>query len=94
VVLVDGEAALYVERNGKGLVTMPAFERVAPVALAALRGLAENASRRELSIERVDGEAVLTSPLRGQLEQAGFAREYLGLTLRAPGLAHPQARSA
>jgi len=94
VVLVDGEPALYVERSRKGLVTLPALERNAELAIKALRGLAEHSSRRELSIDRVDGESVLNAPLRPLLEQAGFAREYLGLTLRLPGLAHPQARSA
>src|SRR4029453_2633589 len=77
VVLVDGEPALYVERSHKGLVTLPALEQVAPAALGALRSVAENAQRRELSIERIDGEAALSSPLRAQLEQVGFVREYL-----------------
>ena len=86
---------LYVERSGKGLVTLPAFEQLRPRSRwARLRSLAENSSRREFSIERVDGEAVLNSPVRSVLEQAGFQREYLGLTLRLPALAHPQARSA
>jgi ATP-dependent helicase Lhr and Lhr-like helicase len=94
VVLVDGEPALYVERSRKGLVVLPAFEQHAPHAVGALRRLAENAARRELTIERVDGESVLSSPIRPLLEQAGFQREYLGLTLRVPVLSHPQARSA
>jgi ATP-dependent helicase Lhr and Lhr-like helicase len=96
VVLVDGEPALYVERSHKGLVTLPAFEQAGPHAVGALRRLAENAPRRELSIERVDGEPVLGSPVRAILEQAGFQREYLGLTLRlsAPAVGHSQARSA
>jgi ATP-dependent Lhr-like helicase len=94
VVLVDGEPALYIERSRKGLVTLPAFEQYAPHALGVLRRLAENTSRRELALERVDGEPVLSSPLRSLLEQAGFQREYLGLTLRVPALSHPQARSA
>jgi ATP-dependent helicase Lhr and Lhr-like helicase len=94
VVLVDGEPALYLERSHKGVVTLPAFELHPDLALAGLRTLAENAPRRELSLERIDGDPVLNSPLRSQFEQAGYAREYLGLTLRLPGLAHPQARSA
>jgi ATP-dependent Lhr-like helicase len=94
IVLVDGEPALYVERSRKGLVTLPGFEQYAEHAIGSLRRLAEGSSRRELAIERVDGEAVLGSPARPLLEQAGFQREYLGLTLRLPGLSHPQARSA
>jgi ATP-dependent Lhr-like helicase len=94
LVLVDGEPALYVERSHKGLITLGAFEQNAAQAVGALRRLAENASRRELTIERIDGESVLNSPLRALFEQAGFKREYLGLTLRLPALSHPQARSA
>jgi ATP-dependent Lhr-like helicase len=94
VVLVDGEPAVYVERGRKGLITLPGFEQVAAPALGALRRLAENSSRRELSIDRVDGEPALESPLRPALEQAGFRREYLGLVLRLPPLSHPHARSA
>ena len=94
VVLVDGEPALYVERGRKGIVTLPALDQFATQALGALRRLAEESSRRELSIERVDGDSVLTSPIRTLLEQVGFQREYLGLTLRLPPLSHFQARSA
>jgi ATP-dependent Lhr-like helicase len=91
LVLVDGEPALYVERSHKGLVTLAAFEQNAAAAVGALRRLAENGPRRELTIERIDGEAALNSPIRALLEQVGFKREYLGLTLRLPALSHPQA---
>jgi ATP-dependent Lhr-like helicase len=94
VIFVDGEPALYVERGSKRLVTLAAFETSSPQALGALRRLAENTPRRELTIDHIDGEPVLNSPVRPALEQAGFAREYLGLTLRLPPLSHPQARSA
>ena len=87
LVLVDGEPALFVERSHKSLVTL---EQSAAAALGALRRLAENAPRRELTIERIDGQAVLNSPVRALLEQVGFKREYLGLTLRLPALSHPQ----
>ena len=94
VVLADGEPALYVERGRKGLISLPAFDQVGAPALAVLRHLAENSSRRELALDRVDGESALSSPLRTALEHAGFQREYLGLVLRLPSLSHPQARSA
>ena len=96
LVTVDGEPCLYLERGGKGLVTLPSFEQVATYALGALRRMVENAPRRELAIDHIDGEPSLNSALRPLLEQAGFQREYLGLTLRLPALnlAHTQARSA
>src|SRR5260370_27288270 len=93
LVLVDGEPALYVERSHKGLTTLAAFEQSAAPAVGALRRLAENAPRRELTIQRIHGESVLNSPVRALLEQVGFKREYLGLTLRLPRFGHPQARS-
>jgi ATP-dependent Lhr-like helicase len=96
LVLVDGEPTIYVERGerGRGITTLPAFEGSAPYALSALRRIAEGNPRRELVLDHIDGEPALNSPLRPQLEQAGFQREYLGLTLRLPALSHPQARSA
>jgi ATP-dependent Lhr-like helicase len=85
VVLVDGEPAVYLERSGKALLTLPAFERdeVAAAAAEGLAELADNLPRRELTIERVDGQPVLGSSARRALEQVGFRREYLGLTRRA-----------
>jgi ATP-dependent Lhr-like helicase len=94
VILVDGEPALYLERGRKGLLTLPGFEASSTHALGALRRIAETTPRRELVLDHVDGEASLSSPLRHRLEHIGFVREYLGLTLRLPGLSHPQARSA
>jgi ATP-dependent Lhr-like helicase len=94
IVLVDGEPALYVEKSGKSVITLPAFESDAPHALTMLQRLAENSSRREFAIDRIDGEPALESPLRPQLEQAGFHREYLSLICRVPALSHPRARSA
>jgi ATP-dependent Lhr-like helicase len=94
VVLVDGEPALYLERSRKGLITLPAFDAVSAYALGGLRRIAETTARRELVLDHIDAEPALGSPLRPLLEQAGFQREYLGLTLRLPTLSHPQARSA
>src|SRR5260370_40309703 len=72
LVLVDGEPALFVERSHKGLTTLAAFEQSAAPAVGALRRLAENAPRREWTIERLDGGSVRTSPGRARLEQVGF----------------------
>ena len=84
--LVDGEPVLYLERGAgsRALVTLPAFERdeISAAAAAELSRFVEQLPRRELTIERVDGAAVLASPARVVLEQAGFQREYLGLTRR------------
>jgi len=84
VVLVDGVAALYVERGGRSLQTLPAFDdpAIAAVATPALRGLLGDGRDRELVITKVDGEPTTTSPHRAALVDAGFIDGYRGLVLR------------
>jgi ATP-dependent Lhr-like helicase len=84
VALVDGAAALYLERGGHSLQTLPAADdpAVAGAALAALRDLVESARFRELVLARIDGEPVATSAWRPRLEEAGFAAGYRGHVLR------------
>ncbi len=84
MVLVDGSAALYLERGGHSLQTLPAQDdpATAGAAFAALRALVDDGRLRELVVSRVDGEAVGASPWRTQLEQAGFAAGYRGHVLR------------
>ena len=86
VVLVDGDAALYLERGGHSLQTLPAADDPAVAAAAArsLHFLVESGHFRELVIARVDGEPVAASPWRSLLEEAGFAAGYRGHVLR-PG---------
>jgi ATP-dependent Lhr-like helicase len=86
VVLVDGLAALYLERGGSTLQSLPAADdpEVRLAALAGLRGLVADGRFRELVIRKIDGEDVATSPWRSFLLEAGFSAGYRGLTLRAP----------
>ncbi len=84
VVQVDGVVALYLERGGSTLQTLPAADDPA-VAEAAVRGLATlvtGGRQRELVIRKVDGVAVGASPWRATLLAAGFVAGYRGLTLR------------
>jgi ATP-dependent Lhr-like helicase len=84
VVLVDGIAAVYLERGGSTLQTLPAADDP-EVAAAALRGVASlirGGRLRELVIRKVDGLPVGESPWRAALLDAGFAAGYRGLTLR------------
>ncbi len=83
-VLVDGVAALYVERGGGSLQSLPALDDpvVAPLALGALRGLVSDGRSRELVVTRVDGLPVGQSPWRPALLAAGFVPGYRGLALR------------
>jgi ATP-dependent helicase Lhr and Lhr-like helicase len=88
VVLVDGIAALYLDRGGRSVQTLPLFDdsAVRPIIVAALRSTlaAEGRDRhdRELVIARVDGLPVAESPHREALLGAGFAPGYRGLVLR------------
>ena len=84
VVLVDGFAALYLDRGGTSLQTLPAFDdpAVATAALGALRELLADGSRRELVISRIDGEPAGRSPQYESLLRAGFVQGYRGLVLR------------
>ncbi|GAA0624461.1 ATP-dependent helicase [Streptomyces crystallinus] len=84
VVLVDGSLALYMERGGKSLLVWPC-EPDDPALLAAVEALAGAARAGRLgtvTVERVNGEAALTSPLARALEGAGFVATPRGLRLR------------
>jgi ATP-dependent Lhr-like helicase len=84
VVLVDGVPALYVERGGRTLQTLPGLDdpAAAAVALPALRRLIGEGRERELVVTRIDGLPVGESPHRAALLAAGFVAGYRGLVLR------------
>jgi len=86
VVLVDGEAVLYLDRGGSSLQTLPAgdYPERALMAARALAGLigGPEARFRELVIGKVDGLPVAESPARPILLDAGFVSGYRGLVLR------------
>jgi ATP-dependent Lhr-like helicase len=85
VVLVDGAAVLYLERGGRGLITLPGSSDpgVRGRAVAALPSLvAPGAPMRELRLERVDRAPVGESSIAGALRDAGFRASYRGYLLR------------
>jgi ATP-dependent Lhr-like helicase len=84
VVLVDGIAALYVDRGGSSIQVLPASDDpdVAVAAARSLRTLVTDGRFRELVIRKVDGEDVASSPFRPTLLDAGFVTGYRGLLLR------------
>ncbi|HET6744262.1 MAG TPA: DEAD/DEAH box helicase, partial [Candidatus Limnocylindria bacterium] len=85
VVMVNGEAALYVERGGRGLLTLPAFadNEVAAAALSAIpRLLSPSGPMRELRLERVDRVPPAESAIAGQLRELGFRPTYRSWLLR------------
>jgi ATP-dependent Lhr-like helicase len=84
VVLVDGAAVLYVERGGRGLLTLPAFdpERGAQALAALPRLLAPAGPMREMRLERVDRMPPGESPLAPLLTEIGFRSSYRAWVLR------------
>ncbi len=88
VVLVDGAAALYLDRGGSSIQVLPAAGDADALALA-LRSLADlvaDGRVRELVIGKVDGEPVGLSGHRDALLGAGFVQGYRGYALRSAGL--------
>jgi ATP-dependent Lhr-like helicase len=84
VILVDGLAALYLDRGGSSLQTLAAFDdpAVAAAAIGGLGSLLANGRLRELVISRVDGEPVGRSPWYETFRHEGFVQGYRGLVLR------------
>jgi ATP-dependent Lhr-like helicase len=76
VMLRDGEALLYVERGGKGILRLQRLsDDELTGALAELAGAAQQGLIQRLAIERVDGEPVIGSGLEAVLIEAGFRRQ-------------------
>ncbi|HUZ84291.1 MAG TPA: hypothetical protein VMU66_06320, partial [Gaiellales bacterium] len=80
VVLVDGAAALYVERGGRGLVTLDGA--LLEPAVAALRSLVESGRAARLAPERIDGEPIGGHRVESILLAAGFLQGHRKLVLR------------
>jgi ATP-dependent Lhr-like helicase len=82
VVSVDGELVLYIERGGRSLLTWTEDpERLQPAVDALALAVREGALGK-LTVERADGEGILTSSLGKALEAAGFHATPRGLRLR------------
>jgi ATP-dependent Lhr-like helicase len=84
VVLVGAEPVVYVERGGRALTLLVdvADERLRP-ALTALAAFITGGRGRKLSLERVDGEPVVGSPIEELLMDLGFRAGPRKLTLSA-----------
>jgi ATP-dependent Lhr-like helicase len=84
VVLVDGAAALYLDRGGSSLVALPPADdpTVLASALPALGALVADGRVRELVLAKADSEPVAAWPRRDALLAAGFVQGYRGYVLR------------
>ena len=73
VVLLGGEAALFVERGGRSLVPLrdPDDEWLRP-AIAALVAHVKGGGAKRIAVERFDGDPVVETDLMPLLVEAGF----------------------
>ena len=83
VVLLDGELIVYLERGGKSLLSWAPDEDTLRLAAEALTRALHDGALPDLTVERINGEAALTSPLSAPFEAAGFHPTPRGLRLRA-----------
>jgi ATP-dependent helicase Lhr and Lhr-like helicase len=84
VVIAGGDPVLYLERAGKGLVTLVDADdaRMDP-ALGALADEVREGRIKRIGIERVDGEPVHESAFHDRLVEHGFRQGPRRLTLSA-----------
>jgi ATP-dependent Lhr-like helicase len=82
VVLTGGELALYVERGGRTLLSFTDDGEALAGAAKALAGAVHSGALGAMSVERADGEAIHSSPMREALTSAGFRVTPRGLRLR------------
>ena len=82
VVLVSGDLVLYVERGGRTLLSFTDDRDLLATAGKALADAVQGGALGTISVERADGEAVRSSPLRDALTAAGFRATPRGLRLR------------
>jgi ATP-dependent Lhr-like helicase len=84
VVLAGGEPVLYLERGGKGLLTLVGADdaRLEP-ALSSLAGEVRRGRIKRIALEHVDREPALASPLGPALIALGFREGPRKLTLSA-----------
>jgi ATP-dependent helicase Lhr and Lhr-like helicase len=80
VVLRDGDAAAYLERGARTLLTFPAGSDGSWVD--GLASLVKDGRVRRIELRTIDGEPAVESPFADVLRTAGFVEGYRGLVLR------------
>ncbi|MFI7022442.1 ATP-dependent helicase [Micromonospora sp. NPDC049900] len=83
VVMVAGDLVLYVERGGRTILSFTDDADALTAAGKALADAVHSGALGPMSVERADGAAVRSSPLRAALTAAGFRTTPRGLRLRA-----------
>jgi ATP-dependent Lhr-like helicase len=81
VVLVDGEAAVFVDKGGRSMLTFPAG-LVDDRWAQALADVVRSGRRRSFEVAKIDGRPSRESPIAEVLRAVGFSDGYKGLVLR------------
>ena len=79
VTLVDGEAAAFLERGGRSMIT---FGVKSMGWVDALASLVKDGRLRRIELSRIDAAPASESPFAEELRAAGFVDGYRGLVLR------------
>ncbi len=82
VVLHRGDLVLYLERGGRTMLTWTDDEAVLAAAASAVAAAVRNGRLGGLTVQRTDGDSVLTSPAADVFARAGFALTPRGLRMR------------
>jgi ATP-dependent Lhr-like helicase len=80
VVLANGDAAAYLERGARTLLTFPGGSDGSWVD--AVASLVKDGRLRRIELTRIDGAPAVESPFADALRTAGFVEGYRGLVLR------------
>ncbi|HEY5288210.1 MAG TPA: DEAD/DEAH box helicase [Solirubrobacteraceae bacterium] len=83
VVLVATEPALYLERGGRGILTLTSESASLAQALGGLAEAVRSGRVGTVALERIDGDSAIGSDLEPVLAQLGFRQGPRRLTLRA-----------
>ena len=83
VVFVAHEPVLYVERGGRGILTLTSASPPLALALRALADAIRAGRVDTVALERIDGESAIGSDLEPALVELGFRQGPRRLTLRA-----------
>jgi ATP-dependent Lhr-like helicase len=83
VVFVAHEPVLYLERRGRGILTLTSESTSRALALRALADAVRTGRVDTVALERIDGESAIGSDLEPALVELGFRQGPRRLTLRA-----------
>lgn len=82
VVLVDGLCALFVERGGRTVLILDDRPDVVPLAAKALVAAVQSGTVGALTVTKIDGASVHSSPHAAAFQSAGFGATPKGLRIR------------